>query len=252
MQLHVITLTLTDDKFELESVLKDLVQQTELVLTADQIKAQLPENLTLSIEDGVLCLYDIDNPQSKLKVDFVGGALSYRSKQHLGAENLIKACQIKGQDTVRVLDATCGLGTDSFLLHQAGFSVTAIEKNSITFLLLLDGINRYQHDSEQSCFVLKYGNGIKQFQNHHYDVIYLDPMFPNKIKSAKNKKAMQLFQNIHQHEPDDANEILNSALRSTCQRVVIKRPTKSPILTSYKPTFQVKGKTCRFDAYQLK
>ena len=145
--------------------------------------------------------------------------------------------------------------SDAFICAQrgqAGFNVIATEKDPVTYVLLLDGIRRLTQGTENSCFTLKYGNGVKQFQNAQHDVIYLDPMFPNKIKSAKNKKTMQLFQNIHQHEPDDAKEMLKMALSSKCKRVVIKRPTKSPVLSSYKPTFQVIGKTCRFDAYQLK
>jgi len=223
-----------------------------LGLTADQLLAQLPDNLTLSSIDGVLCLYDRENPLSQLKVDFIHGSLSYRSKQHLGAENLIKACQIKGQKQISLLDGTCGLGTDSFLLHQAGFKVTAVEKNAIIYALLLDGISRYQqHTSDDSFLKLKLGDLNNQLLKENHDVIYLDPMFPTKIKSAKNKKTMQLFQSIHKVAPDDASVLLGKVLSSACKRVVIKRPIKSPVLTNFKPTFQIIGKTCRFDAYQL-
>ena len=220
-------------------------------LTADQLLAHLPENLTLSSQDGVLCLYDRENPQSKLIVDFIHGSLSYRSQQHLGAENLIKACQIKGQKQISVLDGTCGLGSDSFLLHQAGFEVTAVETNVITYALLLDGIARYEQQVGENCFKLIFADVNNQLHEKNHDVIYLDPMFPSKVKSAKNKKTMQLFQSIHEAETDNAAELLDQALTSTCKRVVIKRPTKSPLLTNFKPTFQVVGKTCRFDAYQL-
>jgi 16S rRNA (guanine1516-N2)-methyltransferase len=220
-------------------------------LVADQIQAQLPEHITLSLQDGVLCLYEQENPQSILKVDFIHGSLSYRSQQHLGAENLIKACKIKGQEHVKLLDGTCGLGTDSFLLYQAGFQVTAVEKSIITYALLKDGIDRYEQHMEEQCFQLVFDDVENQLIETDHDVIYLDPMFPAKVKSAKNKKAMQLFQRIHQNQEDDAAELLNMALNSSCKRVVIKRPSKAPVLTKSKPTFQVIGKTCRFDAYQL-
>ena len=223
-----------------------------LGVTTDQLLAQLPKNLTLSVEDGVLCLYHQENPASKLKVDFMHGPLSYRSQQHLGAENLIKACQIKSQNHLSLMDGTCGLGTDSFLLYQAGFEVTAIEKNAITYALLMDGLARYRRHSGAAGFFLQLGDVTDQLLEKQPDVIYLDPMFPRKTKSAKNKKTMQLFQAIHQTESDNAVELLERALCSSCQRVVVKRPSKSPLLTKFKPTFQVMGKTCRFDAYQLR
>ncbi|MGJ8662006.1 MAG: class I SAM-dependent methyltransferase [Marinicella sp.] len=224
---------------------------TSLGVDVGAVEQALPNNLTLSFQDGVLSLYDLNNTQSHLCVDYVEGALSYRSRQHLGAENLIKACQIKGQPGIRILDGTCGLGTDSFLLHQAGFAVTATEKNPIIHALLLDGINRYTKQTGNGCFELNLADLTDQLQSHQYDVIYLDPMFPTKEKSAKNKKTMQLFQAIHEDEVDTAAQFLDLALHACCQRVVIKRPTKAPILTQTKPTFQVMGKTCRFDAYHI-
>jgi len=149
------------------------------------------------------------------------------------------------------LDGTCGLGSDSFLLHQAGFQVIAVEKNVIIYALLLDGIARYEQQAGETCFKLIFADVNNQLDEKKYDVIYLDPMFPSKVKSAKNKKTMQLFQSIHEAETDNAAALLDQALSSTCKRVVIKRPKKAPILTNFKPTFQIVGKTCRFDAYQL-
>lgn len=179
------------------------------------------------------------------------GPLSYRSQQHLGAENLIKACQIKGRNHISLMDGTCGLGTDSFLLHQAGFQVTAVEKNVITYALLVDGLVRYRQHSGEAGFILHLGDVTDQLQKKQHDVIYLDPMFPNKTNSAKTKKTMQIFQAIHESETDSAAQLLDQAMSSACQRVVVKRPTKSPLLTKFKPTFQLVGKTCRFDAYQI-
>lgn len=232
------------------SKLTQHLSDLDIGFTFNQLQAQLPDNLTLSLIDGVLCLYDKKTPITKLKVDFIKGSLFYRSQQHLGAENLIKACRIKGQNEVRLLDGTCGLGSDSFLLHQAGFDVFAVEKNIVIYTLLFDGVSRYQQHTGENCFQLMSGDTAAHL-NKKYDVIYLDPMFPNKVKSAKNKKSMQLFQSIHKNEIDDAATLLDKAMSSPCKRVVIKRPVKSPLLTKSKPTFQIIGKICRFDAYQL-
>lgn len=222
-----------------------------LGIDVDTLEQAIPNHLTLSLQDGVLSLSQRENQTAQLSVDFVAGSLSYRSKQHLGGENLIKACQIKGQNKIQILDGTCGLGTDSFLLHRAGFKVTAIEKNPIVYALLLDGLRRLEQQENSGCFKLQFGDFKDQLETDKFDVIYLDPMFPAKVKSAKNKKTMQLFQAIHEGQNDDALQLLELSLKASCQRVVIKRPSKSAVLTKFKPTFQVPGKKCRFDAYQI-
>ncbi len=163
---------------------------------------------------------------------------------------MIKACRIKGREHIKILDGTCGLGTDSFLLQQAGFVVTATEHNPIIQALLADGIQRFQQQ-RGPCFELLFQDAKQLMAEKAFEVIYLDPMFPAKTKSAKTKKTMQLFQAIHQEATDQATMLLDQALKSQCSRVVIKRPSKSPLLTHYKPTFQVSGKTCRFDVYQI-
>ncbi len=221
----------------------------QLGLDAEAVFKALPAHLTLSLEDGVLSLCQQHKPQAKLIISFTEGALSYRSAQHLGGEHLVKACRIKNREHVSVLDATCGMGTDSYLLHCAGFAVTACEQNPLIHALLSDGIRRYEAVEKRPCFELFCAPAETQFKQQNFDVIYLDPMFPAKQKTAKNKKGMQLFQSLHADAGDGAKELLNLALAAGSSRVVIKRPSKSPLLTSHKPTFQISGKTCRFDVY---
>ncbi len=62
------------------------------------------------------------------------------------------------------------------------------------------------------------------------DVIYLDPMFPPRTKSAAVKKEMALFQMLLEHsaDPQDADALLQWALRQDAARVVVKRPAKAP------------------------
>ena len=80
------------------------------------------------------------------------------------------------------------------------------------------------------------------------DVIYVDPMFPPRQKSALVKKDMQI---LHQLDtlPDQAERLLSSALTQACSRVVIKRPLNAEKLVEQQLTFSVKSKTHRFDVY---
>lgn len=221
-----------------------------LGLDPDAVTSQLPDTLTLSLSDGVLSLCQRDNPAAKLAVDFLSGHLQYRTQRHLGGEYLIKACRIKGRTDYAVLDATCGMGVDSFLLHQAGFAVVATESHPLIHALLTDGLARWQRHQGVAAFDLHLADARVLMMQRSFDVIYLDPMFPSRGKSAKNKKAMQLFQTLHQSHTDGAAALLQAAQQSGASRVVIKRPPKAPTLTTSKPNFQISGKSCRYDVYQ--
>ncbi|MCX7552418.1 class I SAM-dependent methyltransferase [Marinicella sp. S1101] len=223
----------------------------QLDLSADAVVAALPAHLTLSLIDGVLSLCDPQKTQSTLSVSFNQADLLYRAQGHLGGEHVVKACQIRGQKNIKLLDATCGLGIDSYLLHQAGFVVTAVERHPLIHALLKDALVRYENEHQRQLFQLLYQDSKSLMDQEVYDVIYLDPMFPPKRKSAKNKKGMQLFQDLNHSHADEAVEMVEHALKARTKRVVIKRPQKAPTVTKFKPTFQIPGKTCRFDAYQV-
>ena len=78
------------------------------------------------------------------------------------------------------------------------------------------------------------------------DVIYLDPMFPERKKSGLIKKKFQLLQQL---ESPCCNEddLLHSALAAGPKRVVIKRPLREAPLAGVRPAFSLCGKTIRFD-----
>jgi len=87
-----------------------------------------------------------------------------------------------------------------------------------------------------------------QHTGQQVDVVYLDPMFPARRKSARVKKELQILQmlavNSTPHE-----QLLEAALASAGNRVVVKRPRKAPPLTSRSPSHSLSGKTIRFDVY---
>ncbi len=82
-------------------------------------------------------------------------------------------------------------------------------------------------------------------------VIYLDPMFPHRDKSALVKKEMRLFRPIA-GDDDDAPELLAAALALAPHRGVVKRPRKAPAVAGEKPGYALEGKSSRFDVYARK
>ena len=83
---------------------------------------------------------------------------------------------------------------------------------------------------------------------HAFDVVYLDPMFPEPDKRAKAKKEMAAFQSLIGGDTD-ADTLLEPARRVARQRVVVKRPRSAPWLAGQKPDFSYDGESTRFDAY---
>ena len=85
------------------------------------------------------------------------------------------------------------------------------------------------------------------------DVIYLDPMFPLRGKSASVKKEMALFQALLEpgESVSDADELLLWALQQDVARVVVKRPAKAPELADRTPSHVIAGKAVRYDVYVI-
>ena len=82
--------------------------------------------------------------------------------------------------------------------------------------------------------------------NINPDVIYLDPMFPARSKSAAVKKKFQLLHKL-ELPCENERELLQAALLTSAKKVVIKRPLKGAFLADVKPSYSLKGKAVRYD-----
>ena len=84
-----------------------------------------------------------------------------------------------------------------------------------------------------------------------FDVIYLDPMFPVRVKSAAVKKEMAVLQWLLKDASTsaDADALLAWALQAGPARVVVKRPLRAHSLASRPPSHCISGKAVRYDVY---
>lgn len=190
-----------------------------------------------------------------VSVDFSSPALSYRVGSQLKQQGLSKAIGLKGKARPRVLDATAGFGKDAFLLASQGCTVQLMERDPLVFALLQDGVTRglrsSDGDTAQSVARLHLveGDFLKLNPNPgQWDVIYLDPMFPESKKSARVKKDMFALQE-HLGAAEDAEQMWVHACALAHRRVVVKRGKSAPSLGSRKPDIQYKGTSSRFDVY---
>jgi 16S rRNA (guanine1516-N2)-methyltransferase len=169
------------------------------------------------------------------------------------SELLVKASKIKGLDGVTtVMDCTAGLGEDSILLAAAGFMVRMYERDSIIAALLRDSLQRAIEIPELKPIVermeLYEEDSLKALShlNEVPDVIYLDPMFPSRKKSALVKKKFQMLQQLEQ-PCEEGDKFLQAAIACKPRKIVVKRPLKGEFLGNRKPDYSINGKTIRYD-----
>lgn len=170
----------------------------------------------------------------------------------LNGELLVRAARLKGIEEPTLVDATAGLGQDSLLLAAAGFSVTLIECNPVIAAMLVDAIERARRDPELADAAGRMrvieGNSLKVLRDLSMppDVVYLDPMFPGRSKSAAVKKKFQLLHRLEM-PCEDEMALLEAARAAHPRKIVIKRPVKGPHLAGVKPDYTLRGKAVRYD-----
>lgn len=214
--------------------------------------------LALVQTDERLELRKLDEPKlGAVYVDFVSGAMAHRRKFGGGrGEAVAKAVGIKGNELPSVIDATAGLGRDAFVLASIGCQVRLVERHPAVYLLLQDGLQRAYQDEEIGAMLQQ---NLRLLEVHHInelnpktdfaDVVYLDPMYPHKQKSALVKKEMRVFQHLVGADLD-ADDLLAPALQLAQKRVVVKRPDYAAFLCEKQPHFSRETKNHRFDIYR--
>ena len=219
-------------------------------------KLQVSDDITLHIADKVFLSWDSDPKLKPLCFDFLSDKLIYRIS-HGGKhkENVARAVT-SGISHPVVFDATAGMGRDSFILQCAGCSVYMFERNPVIWLLLRDALTR----AASSPFFKDLPNGLPslmpcgeacRYQGDVVpDIIYYDPMFPDRKKSALVKKEMRIFKALIGADEDIESTLL-ALIRMAKHKVILKRPqTAAPIsFQDVKPIGSVEGGACRFDIY---
>lgn len=169
---------------------------------------------------------------------------------NLASEHLVRAAKIKGIAEPLVVDATAGLGEDAFLLAAAGCRVLLFERDPVIAALLRDALERAKADPETapiaSRLTLRPEDSIPVLPTLSPDVVLLDPMFPERKKTALVKKKFQLI-HLLEKPCEDERALLDAALAARPRRIVIKRPAKGPFLAGVKPSYSLDGSAVRFD-----
>ena len=195
--------------------------------------------------------------EAELKIDFVTGAVGHRLRFGGGrGQDLAKAMGLRGGKTPMIVDATAGLGRDSFLLASLGAQVILIERSEKMHALLVDGMNRAENEGGEFREIigrmsLMKGDAKDLIPELSGEAILIDPMHPPRQKSALVKQELRQVREIVGTD-DDAADMVRIALAHAQNRVVLKWPAKADPIDGLKAcTHQILGKTTRYDVFML-
>ena len=161
-----------------------------------------------------------------------------------------------GDPPLKVLDATAGLGRDGFTMAALGAAVTLAERHRTVCALLRDAHRRAlaapaTHEAASRIEIVESDARAVlagSAEDHRWDVVYLDPMYPDDGKAALPGKEMQVLRDLTEGD-DDADTLLAPALACARVRVVVKRPPKAPWLAGEEPSMSIGSTQLRFDVY---
>lgn len=192
-------------------------------------------------------------------VDFTGGKADHRRASTGKQQALPKAIGLKNSRYPRVVDATAGLGRDAFVLAALGCHITLVERSPVFAALLEDGLARARLNVKMTPILDRMQ--LAHADSKHYlhqldeaakpDVIYLDPMYPHRSKSALVKKEMRYARAVV-GDDEEAPALLAAALQIARERVVVKRPRSAEPLSGPAPTVAIASKNTRYDVYVTK
>lgn len=253
MAIDSVKIAVTAEALTLQSNAHKLAKRLGLSVTGVNFQDY---DFLLTITEKRLELREVTQQKSKpLYIDFLAGALRHRRKYGGGRSQLIaRAVGVKRGEKLSVLDATAGLGHDAFALACLGCRVHMLERSPVIAVLLEDALKRAVQSEDFAAIEIKLTvtDAISHMQTisprMRPDVVYLDPMYPKRTKSALVKKEMRILRTIVGDDPD-TSELLATALKTAKKRVVVKRPKIAPEIKGPKPDLVFKSKSSRFDVY---
>lgn len=229
----------------------------------------LDEALQAMIEQGILIWQGASKPSAKTAYLYCGpdGAAlcippfkpmsaelsrsHWQSRRQEGKQGIVRA--VKPKPGRIIWDVTAGWGRDAAIMASFGASVCMFEKHPIIAYLLQDALYRANQAGDALPLSLEHADALdvlRSFPNGHFtrpDVIYLDPMHPERQKSALVKKDLQLLQALLAPS-NDTSELIHAASAVAKERVVLKWPAHQTVPVPC--TAKVPGKSVHYYLYE--
>ncbi len=254
------------DRQDLESFLdKDIWMQCGVELVTSDAS---PDEAVSSYVDGFFLhqeeskqwlLKDLSEPRWRpLMVSFETSDWKLRIRRTWNSKELLRdALGAKRGEVLKIVDGTAGLGADAFMMALWGHEVLAFEKNPLLAFLLSAAIESFLNsDAEEKPHLKCVADAFacsKLEIDPLVDVLYLDPIYPEKKKVALNKKELRIVKKLvgpAELSDDELTVLILECLPSVRRRVVVKRPSWSPRLEfAGNAVRSVEGKSTRFDIF---
>ena len=176
-------------------------------------------------KDSTLKLALCSKKQGPVSIDFLSGKKAHRRQFGGGkGQPLVRAMGQLEQGVPKIIDATAGMGGDSYVLASLGFKVQMIERSPIVAALLYDALTRAiqsldadlpaeLQESIQNLSLVNANSADYLLNNQpDVDVIYMDPMYPEKKKKAgiikvERRDITQILEENGELEPVTSAEI---------------------------------------------
>ena len=179
-------------------------------------------------------------------------SLYYRLISTTSKDPLIRAIGLHKQKKLKILDCTGGLGVDSAVMAQFGANVTVLEGSKAIYDRLIQNLALVKSYPLKKSLVIEahHSEALEWIKNNDiklFDVIYCDPMFPHKKKSAKPKQSMQELAQITPYNEKSSDLLIQNLIDLKPKKLVIKRPIRAaqnPLCHHH-----ITGKTHRFDVF---
>jgi len=199
----------------------------------------------LSLDDQSI----LHSGSNKLENSFTSGKFSTRISQYQGENLLKKAIGWQSKTQKHILDATGGLGHDSFIFALLGQKITLLEKNIGLCILIEEALHNlpnlpYFKNAKNNISIINSDSRAFLSSAENFDVIYIDPMFNSK-KKLKRTKQMEFLDNYLNEYDDPSAEFYESNFK----RLVIKKELRATSSIKDCSALSFRGSSVRYDIY---
>lgn len=179
-------------------------------------------------------------------------SILYRLRSTTKKDPLIRATGLHKQKNLKILDCTGGLGHDTLVMAYFSANVTVLEQSLATYLELQETVEQTIDvlDNNPLQITCIHDEAIRWVNKHtlrSFDVVYCDPMFPEKKKTAKSKQIMQNLALAAKNNEEDNEQLIKTLIQLKPTRLVLKRPLRA--LCDHTPHHVIQGKSHRFDIF---
>ena len=212
----------------------------------------------VEVQQGVIRARQNTPGSAPVTVEFTRGRNAHRQRFGGGInQHLCRAVGLNKHPGLHIVDANGGFARDAFVMASFGARVTLLEQSTLLCEMIRHALKCAEAEADGDVAEIAARMKVVNTDSVDYlmqlpalatDVIYLDPMFPERRKSAAVKKDMQLLHALA--GPDtSAAQLLTVSLNKARRRVVVKRPVHADPISSERLTGEVRATHTRYDIY---